>query len=97
MLRNVQPVLVVLEKDIETATANKRNGCEATVSSLQEKGKEAQEIRGEIEEPGDAVAAHRRHGHLHVVRKADQHCPDVLSFRIKVWTYSTVSWMTGMK
>ena len=48
MLRNLEPVLFVLETDIERATANKNNGCEATVSSLQERGKVAREIRGRL-------------------------------------------------
>ena len=48
LLRNIEPILVVLETDIERATANKNNGCEATDSTLQEKGKEAREIRGRL-------------------------------------------------
>ena len=48
LLRNIEPILVVLETDIERATANKNNGCEATDSTLQEKGKEARKIWGRL-------------------------------------------------
>ena len=46
VLRNLEPVLYVLETDIENAAANR--GCEAKVRTLQDKGKEAREIRGKL-------------------------------------------------